>query len=165
MAVKGKGSRSKASGGSRADPGEMQRRVRKKDWSATPLGPRAQWPDNLKLFVDLILASGFPMAIRWGPELIVIYNDAYVPILGDKHPAALGRPLREVWPEIYDELGPLNLAILRGERPAFFAEDHRWLIKRRAQRREDVRFTISYSPIPDPASANGIGGVLATTYE
>ena len=78
-------------------PGEMARRIREMDWSASPLGSSDAWPQSLKLSTAMILASGFPMAIRWGPELVLIYNDAYRPILGDKHPAAFGRPLREVW--------------------------------------------------------------------
>ena len=70
------------------------------DWSSTLLGGRETWPQSLRLSVALILASGFPMAIRWGPELVLIYNDAYRSILGEKHPEALGRPLREVWWEL-----------------------------------------------------------------
>ena len=70
------------------------------------------------------------MAIRWGPELVLIYNDAYRPILRNKHPEALGRSLGEVWWEIYPELGPLNESVLRGEREAFFAEDHPWTVRR-----------------------------------
>jgi PAS domain S-box-containing protein len=146
-------------------PGEMARRIREMEWSATPLGGSQTWPQSLKLSVTMILASGFPMAIRWGPDLVLIYNDAYRPILGDKHPGALGRPLREVWWEIYPELGPLNEAILRGEREAFFAEDHPWTVRRHGAAAEDARFTISYSPIPDETAANGIGGILTTCVE
>src|ERR1700694_5328806 len=100
---------------------EMRTRVLEKNWADTPLGARERWPGGLELSIALILSSGFPMAVRWGPELVTIYNDAYREILGDKHPAALGRPLREVWPEIYDELGPLNEAILHGRQEGFFA--------------------------------------------
>jgi PAS domain S-box-containing protein len=146
-------------------PGEMARRIREMDWSATPLGSSETWPQSLKLSIAMILASGFPMAIRWGPELVLIYNDAYRPILRDKHPEALGRSLREVWWEIYPELGPLNEAILRGERKAFFAEDHPWAVRRQGAIVEDARFTISYSPIPDEASPKGIGGILTTCVE
>ena len=135
------------------------------DWSSTLLGGRETWPQSLRLSVALILASGFPMAIRWGPELVLIYNDAYRPILRDKHPEALGRPLREVWWEVYPELGPLNEAILRGEREAFFAEDLPWTIQRQGTIVEDARFTISYSPIPDEAAPSGIAGVLTTCIE
>src|SRR6266849_773944 len=146
-------------------PGEMARRVRDMDWSLTALGGKETWPQSLRLSVALILASVFPMAIRWGPELVLIYNDAYRPILRDKHPEALGRPLREVWWEVYPELGPLNEAILRGEREAFFAEDLPWTVQRQGTIVEDARFTISYSPIPDEAAPNGIAGVLTTCIE
>ena len=146
-------------------PGEMSRRIRETDWSTTPLGNSSAWPQSLKLSIAMILASGFPMAIRWGPELVLIYNDAYRPILGDKHPAALGRSLREVWWEIYPELGPLNEAILRGERAAFFAEDHPWTVRRQGSIVENAWFTISYSPIPDETSPKGIGGILTTCVE
>ena len=146
-------------------PGEMARRIREMDWSATPLGSSETWPQSLKLSVAIILASGFPMAIRWGPELVLIYNDAYRPILCDKHPEALGHSLREVWWEVYPQLGPLNESILRGEREAFFAEDHPWTIRRQGGLVEDARFTISYSPIPDEAAPHGIGGILTTCIE
>jgi PAS domain S-box-containing protein len=143
----------------------MPGRVRDFDWAKTPLGPRERWSRPLWQAVEIILASGFPMAVRWGPELISIYNDAYIPILGDKHPAALGLPTREIWAEIYDELGPITESILSGERASFFATDYLWKIRRRGPLREDARFTISYSPIPDTTAPNGIGGVLVTCVE
>ena len=146
-------------------PGEMARRISEMDWSATPLGSSEAWPQSLKLSIAMILASGFPMAIRWGPELVLIYNDAYRPILHDKHPEALGRSLREVWWELYPELGPLNEAILRGEREAYFAENHPWTVRRQGSLVEDARFTISYSPIPDEAAPHGIGGILTACIE
>ncbi|HXZ46455.1 MAG TPA: PAS domain S-box protein [Pseudolabrys sp.] len=144
--------------------GGMRARVHGFDWSATPLGPPETWSQSLKWSVELILASGFPMSVRWGPDLIMIYNDAYAGLLGNKHPAALGKPLRDVWPEIFRELVPLNEAILHGARDSFFAEDHLWPINRYGMT-EEARFTISYSPIPDHAAQRGIGGVLATAFE
>jgi PAS domain S-box-containing protein len=144
---------------------EMAQRVRDFDWMRTPLGPRADWSPALHHIVDIILVSGFPMAVRWGADLIMIYNDAYRAILGDKHPAALGKPCRDVWPEIFDELGPINESIISGERAGFFAADHLWPIRRRGAVREDARFTVSYSPIPDRTAANGIGGVLVSCIE
>jgi PAS domain S-box-containing protein len=145
--------------------GEMARRVREFDWAETPLGPPQRWSPALKWAVGLVLASGFPKAVRWGPELILIYNDAYRPILADKHPAVLGKPLREAWSEIYGELGPLNEDILAGRRPAFFAEDLPWRVQRRGSEWEDARFTLSYSPVPDETAPGGIGGVLTTVVE
>ena len=145
--------------------GEMARRVREFDWAKTPLGPPERWSPALKWAVGLVLASGFPKAVRWGPELVLVYNDAYRPILADKHPGVLGKPLREVWSEIYGELGPLNEDILAGRRPAFFAEDLPWRVQRRGSEWEDARFTISYSPAPDETAPGGIGGVLTTVVE
>ena len=150
----------------RAGPGsgEMRRRVHAFDWAATPLGPPQGWPPALKLVVDLVLESGVAMAVRWGPELITIYNDACAPLLAQKHPEALGRPLRETWPEIYDTLGPLCEEMLQGKREGFFAVDHPWLLHRHGVP-EQAYFTICYSPIPDPTSPTGVGGVLITSYE
>ena len=99
---------------------EMARLITAKDWSTTPLGDAASWSPNLKLIVGLMTASGFPMAVRWGPELILIYNDGYRSILADKHPWALGLPFREVWPETVSELGPLQQAIIAGESPGIY---------------------------------------------
>ena len=90
--------------------------VSAKDWSLTPLGPRERWPASLRLMVATILASQFPMAVRWGPDFLQIYNDGYRPILGEKHPDALGRPFREAWPETQPLMGALHRAILAGER-------------------------------------------------
>ena len=143
---------------------DMHARVRNFDWAATSIGPQDKWPESLKLMLNVILDSGFPMSVRWGPDLIVLYNDAYAPLLGDRHPRALGKPLRDVWPEIYAELGTLHEEILRGDRGSFFAEDHLWRIQRLGVP-EDARFTVSYSPIADSSAPNGIGGILATAYE
>src|SRR5436309_15257404 len=85
-----------------AGGGEMGALIRSLDWSQTPLGPVAQWPQSLRTSVSICLASHFPMLIWWGPQLVKIYNDAYRPMLGTiKHPKALGQPGRECWPEIW----------------------------------------------------------------
>ena len=145
--------------------GEAGERMRLTDWRSTPLGDAGGWPDALKQSVGMILASAFPMAIRWGPDLTHIYNDAYRDILGDKHPAAWGKPLAEVWPEVLDQVLPVSTAILRGERPGYFVQDHQWRLRRRGDRLEDSWFTISCSPIPDVTAPNGIGGVLVNAME
>jgi hypothetical protein len=136
------------------------------DWSKTLLGSTDTWPAALTLTVNLLLASGFPMAVRWGPDFVMIYNDGYRPILGDKHPKALGAPFRETWPEVQATLGPLHAAILAGESGAFFAEDLLLKIQRRGRLEcEDARFTVSYSPVPDNTAPKGVGGVLVTAVE
>jgi two-component sensor histidine kinase/PAS domain-containing protein len=144
---------------------KMAALIRAKDWSKTTLGDPACWPSSLTLVVNLLLASGFPMAVRWGPDFILIYNDGYRPILGDKHPRALGLPFREVWPEVQTQLLSLHESILSGERSAFFQEDLLLRIQRHGSQWEDARFTISYSPIPDDSAATGVGGVLITVVE
>jgi hypothetical protein len=71
---------------------EMAERIRSHNWSETPLGPIAQWPQSLRTIVDLLLSSRQPAYVAWGTEQTSLYNDGYLPILGIKHPAALGRP-------------------------------------------------------------------------
>jgi PAS domain S-box-containing protein len=144
---------------------EMSALIRAKDWSKTVLGPSETWSPNLRLVVDLMLASSFPMAVRWGPDFVMIYNDGYRPILGDKHPWALGLPFREAWPEVQTQLGPLHDAILSGKRSAFFAQDLPLRIRRHGAEYEDARFTVSYSPVPDASTPTGVGGVLITAVE
>jgi two-component sensor histidine kinase/PAS domain-containing protein len=144
---------------------KMSELIRAKDWSKTVLGSADSWPPNLTLVVNMMLASGFPMAVRWGPDFAMIYNDGYRPILGDKHPGALGLPFREVWPEVQAQLGPLHEAILTGRRGAIFAEDLLLRIQRHGLQWEDARFTVSYSPVPDTSAPTGVGGVLITAVE
>jgi len=144
---------------------KMSALIRAKDWSKTVLGSAESWPTNLTLVVNIMLASGFPMAVRWGPDFVMIYNDGYRPILGDKHPWALGLPFREVWPEVQTQLGPLHEAILAGKRGAFFAEDLLLKIQRHDVEWEDARFTVSYSQVPDTSAPTGVGGILITAVE
>jgi PAS domain S-box-containing protein len=144
---------------------EMAGLIASKDWSKTALGAPNNWSPSLRLIVGIMTASGFPMAVRWGPEFVLIYNDGYRPILGDKHPWALGLPFRVVWPEVVSELIPLQEAILAGESPGVYSEDRPLTIRRRGMSWETAHFTVSYSPVPDPSSPTGIGGVLVTAVE
>src|SRR3954470_16649710 len=81
-----------------AGGGEMGKRIRAFDWSRTPLGPIEGWPQNLRSALGICLNSNFPIALYWGGELVLLYNDEWSPIPGEKHPWALGRPAREAWP-------------------------------------------------------------------
>jgi PAS domain S-box-containing protein len=145
--------------------GEMDALLRAKDWSATRLGPPSAWSPTLRITVDTIMASRFPMAVRWGPDFVLIYNDGYRPILGEKHPWALGLPFREAWPEVQAQLGPLHDALLSGERKAVYFDDLLLRIRRRGEAFEDAYFTVSYSPVRDETAPSGIGGVLITAVE
>ena len=90
-----------------AGGGELGACVRALNWSKTRSVRSRRWPQSLKTSVIICLNSRFPVLVWWGPELVKIYNDAYRPLIGTKHPWALGSPGREVWPEIWDIIGPM----------------------------------------------------------
>jgi PAS domain S-box-containing protein len=117
-----------------------------RDWSTSPIGPPQDWPSPLRTVLDLMMDSRFPMFVAWGPELAFLYNEAYAPILGAKHPAAMGRPFREVWPEIWDDLQPLIRAALNGD--STWSEDLPLLMLRNGYP-EQTYYTFSYSPVRD----------------
>jgi PAS domain S-box-containing protein len=144
---------------------EMALLIGSHHWSETAVGAREQWSPALRLIVNIICASGFPMAVRWGSDFTLIYNEGYKPILADKHPWALGRPFREAWPEVQSELLPLHEDILCGKSAGVFSVDRPLTIQRRGDLWETAHFTISYSPIPDETSTTGVGGVLVTAVE
>jgi PAS domain S-box-containing protein len=144
---------------------EMAVLIGSHDWSATSLGTAEHWSPALRLIVSIMCASGFPMAVRWGSDFTLIYNEGYKPILADKHPWALGKPFREAWPEVQSELLPLHEDILCGKSAGVFSEDRPLTIQRRGKLWETAHFTISYSPIPDENSPTGVGGVLVTAVE
>jgi signal transduction histidine kinase len=143
--------------------GEMGELVRSLDWSATPLGAPENWSPALRTMVRMLLANRFPQLLWWGPEYISIYNDAYRPILGRKHPWGLGRPVRDCWSEIWDILKPLIDTPFKGG-PATWSEDIELQINR-AGFIEETHFTVAYSAVPDDTAPGGIGGVLATVHE
>jgi PAS domain S-box-containing protein len=131
------------------------------DWTgSSPLGRPANWPQSLRSVVGLLLNSQFPMFVAWGPELGFLYNDAYAVILGDKHPDALGKPFREVWPEIWPDLVPLIDAALAGQ--ASYREDLPLLLNRTG-REEETWFTFSYSPVRDESGA--VAGLFCACTE
>jgi PAS domain S-box-containing protein len=144
---------------------EMAELIGSHEWSKTAVGPSEEWSPALRLIVSIMCASGFPMAVRWGSDFTLIYNEGYKPILADKHPWALGRPFREAWPEVHSELLPLHEDILCGKSGGVFSEDRPLTIRRRGDLWETAHFTISYSPIPDETSITGVGGVLVTAVE
>lgn len=95
--------------------GEMGALIRAYDWSASPLGPVAGWPQSLRTAAALLLSTRHPMFIWWGPELIQFYNDAYRRSLGsDRHPSALAARGRECWAEIWPVIGPEVESVMAG---------------------------------------------------
>ncbi|HVK68945.1 MAG TPA: PAS domain-containing protein, partial [Polyangium sp.] len=145
-----------------AGGGEMGALMRSFDWSRTVLGPVSGWPTSLKTMAGVVLNNRFPMLIWWGPELIqAVYNDAYRPILGNKHPASLGAPGPEGGAEIWDVIGSMARGVLDGG-PATWSE-HLLLWMQRRGFVEETYFTFSYSPVPD--DDGHVGGVLITAHE
>ena len=128
--------------------GEMGERIRARDWSRSPLGPPERWQQSLRTAVGMLLASGAQIALFWGPEFVVLYNDAYRPVFGGKHPSALGLPGREAWSEIWEEqLGPLLQGVVdSGE--SFGASDLLFMLQRHGFA-EETYFDISYDPVRD----------------
>ena len=140
---------------------EMAGLMRALDWSRTPLGPSAEWPQSLRTAVSICLASRFPILIWWGPQLVMLYNDAYRQILGTKHPASLGAPGRRVWPEIWHIIGPMLEGVLQ-EGNATWSDDQFLPLERNGYP-EECYFTFSYSPIQD--ESGGVGGVFCAVTE
>jgi PAS domain-containing protein len=132
------------------------------DWSSTPLGPAAEWPDGLKAVVRILLTSRFQMWMAWGPKLVCIYNDAYwQTTLGKKHPWALGRPIREVWPEIWTDIGPRIERVLDTGEASW--DEALFLLLERNGYPEETYHTFSYSPL---AGSDGqISGMLCVVIE
>lgn len=138
----------------------MGERMRAYDWSQSALGGPGTWPQSLRTAVSILLNSRFPMFIWWGPELVTIYNDAYIPVAGNKHPQLLGQSGREGWTEIWKDLGPLVESVFRGR--STWSEDLRLNIMRRGFI-EETYFTFSYSPVLD--DEGGVGGLFCACVE
>jgi two-component sensor histidine kinase len=141
--------------------GGMGALIRALDWSKTGLGPTSAWPAHLKATVNLMLPAQAQIVLFWGPDFVAVYNDAYAPTIGDKHPKALGRPARENWEELWDDLEPLLRGVLEtGE--TVFAKNRPFYIERYGYP-ENVYFDISYSPVRNEAGS--IDGVLCIVSE
>jgi serine phosphatase RsbU (regulator of sigma subunit) len=138
----------------------MAGRIENFDWARGPLGPRSAWPATLRLMVGIALKTRFPMLVFWGRDLVQMYNDAFVPILGARHPEALGKFARDCWPEIWETIGPLLREAFENGEPAW-GEDLPLVLERNGFP-EQTYFTFSYSRIGDDREE---GGVLCTCVE
>ena len=140
----------------------MGHRIATFDWSTTAIGAPDRWPVALRSLVPTILASHYPLLILWGPELVKIYNDGYADMIGaDKNRRALGAPAKEIWPEIWEQIGPMFETVLAtGE--ATWSENQPLMIERRGFI-EECFFTWSYSPMFDDEGR--INGILDVSVE
>jgi len=134
------------------------------DWAGTPLGPVASWSPALCASVDLTLHTRAPVTLLWGPQFVLLYNEAYAPMIADKHPAALGAPARVVFAEIWATIGPMLESVLTGG-GATWVEDLPLFMDRRGFV-EETYFTFSYSPVRGPGGAiEGVIDIAAETTE
>ena len=142
--------------------GELGALMRAFDWSTTPLGPPERWPQSLRSAVSILLPSKAQIVLFWGPEFITLYNDAYRPVFGAKHPGALGRPASEAWREIW-ESGLRELfegVVTTGE--AFWARDRLFILERHGYP-EETYFDVSYDPVRDESGK--VGGLFCIVSE
>jgi PAS domain S-box-containing protein len=141
--------------------GELGALVRGYDWSKNPLGLPQQWPQSLRMAVSMCLSCSFPIVIWWGRELILIYNDAYTSILGNKHPQALGQRGEDCWREVWPLVGPMLERVLDQAKP-FTADDLQLMVWRHGYF-EECYFYFSYSPIYE--ENGGVSGVFCPVIE
>jgi two-component sensor histidine kinase len=141
--------------------GEMGALMGAADWASTPLGSPDEWDQSLQTAVSICLTTPFVSAVHWGPDLRILYNNAYIPALAERHPAALGKPFSEVWPEIWTVLGPQIEHVLRtGEG---FATENQLLRMERRGRIEDTYWIYSFAPIYDDSGV--MAGVFVTAID
>ena len=119
--------------------------IRDFDWASTPLGPINTWSPQLRQACEMMLASPDPITIFWGPDLILIYNEAYVALAGDKHPSMMGGSARVHWKEVWDQYDPLFDQI-RADGKAFKQENQQLFIHRRGYLEEGF-FNLTVNPI------------------
>jgi signal transduction histidine kinase/CheY-like chemotaxis protein len=129
--------------------------------STSPLGPPADWSPSLRTTVGLMLRAEAQIVLFWGPDFVALYNDAYAPTIGKKHPRALGRPARENWAELWDDLGPL-LEGVQSTGKTFLAKDRPFYLERSGYG-ETVYFDVSYSAVPE--ADGSVAGVLCVVSE
>ena len=143
--------------------GEMAERLAAYDWSTSPLGPLDSWSQSLRTSVAIVLRSRYPMLLSWGEDLVMLYNDAFIPTLGTKHPDAFGGLLPQEFAEVWDAIGQMQLSVLAGGQATWF-EDLRLMIERGAGL-EEAFFTFSYSHVPDESGTGGVLAVLTVTTD
>jgi len=143
---------------------EMAARCRALDWAATPLGPVAGWSAALRGAVRLCLEAGFPGCVHAGEALVLVYNDGFAAILGEKHPAAFGRPAREALPEIWAEVAA-DFARVHATGAPVVRSDARFVLARGpAGRGVEGFYTYTFSPLRDDAGAVvGVYNVVTET--
>jgi PAS domain S-box-containing protein len=144
--------------------GSMGDLIRNFNWEVTQIGPISEWPSNLRSTLSICLSSNFPIGIYWGKDLVLLYNDAWSPILANKHPWALGRPAIEVWPDIWNDIEPLFKETMTngtptGSKDALLPMERHGIV-------EECYFDFTFTPVYDESGA--VAGIfnaaIETTY-
>jgi signal transduction histidine kinase len=142
-------------------PSEMHARINAHAWESTPVGPIARWPQSLRATIKTLLGSRYPMILLWGPDLVQIYNEAYIGLIGDKHPGALGRSIRETQAESWEIIGPMIHEVMTTGTPNWVPAQI--LPLERSGYREESYFSLSYSAVDDDEGR--IAGMLCVCSE
>ncbi len=140
--------------------GECGALIRDRDWTTTPLGPFGSWSAELRTMVATVLHSPVATVLMWGPDHVMLYNDPYRAIAGDRHPAALGSPVATAFPEVWDWNRPILAAGLKGE--TVLHRDQPIMFKRSAGT-ETLILDLFYTPVYE--TRGGVGGVMCTIVD
>ncbi len=140
--------------------GEMGRLIQAFDWAGTSLGPLEAWPQSLRTATDIVLESPVPIVMLWGPDGVMIYNDAYSVFAAQRHPTLLGSKVLEGWPEVADFNAEVMRVCMAGGTLRFPGQE---LTLYRNNRPEEVWMNLSYSPVHDESGKPG--GVIAIVLE
>ncbi|MCX5258618.1 SpoIIE family protein phosphatase [Streptomyces canus] len=133
------------------------------DWAATPLGPPVSWPGPLVDTLRLMLTSAHGMALYWGAEFATLYNLGSTPIVGAKHPWALGRPYKEVFPEVWAHPVSSHFHYVTDTRKPLLVPDE-LLIMERHGFLEQCYFDSAFQPVLlDDGTAGGVLQILTET--
>jgi PAS domain S-box-containing protein len=141
--------------------GEMADRIRRFRWETTSLGAITGWDDTFLFTVNMMLECQFPMLLLWGPEMVVLYNDACIPLEGELHPGAIGKTGQDCWPEAWHILGPKLRSVLEQGAKLYFENELIPIVRQGTL--TDLYWTYSYSPVRDAAGA--ICGILVVSHD
>jgi PAS domain S-box-containing protein len=141
--------------------GEMAERIRRHAWETTAIGAMSGWSETLLCAVNMMLEGQFPMLLIWGPEMVVLYNDACMPLEGERHPDALGRTGRDCWPEAWHILAPKLRSVLEQGAKLYFENELIPILRQGSL--TDFYWTYSYSPVRDAAGV--VCGILVVSHD
>jgi two-component sensor histidine kinase len=140
--------------------GEMGERIRKFDWGSTKLGAISTWSKSLMFVTRLMLSSQQPMCFFWGPDLVMLYNDGYRPMLGKREPNALGQSFAEVWSDVWEDVLPITRSALSGV--GVRVEEFPLTMTRNGEP-EETFWTFAYTPLHDDDGV--VRGLINTTID